>query len=183
MVAKPFQSRYGVRDKPNRGRRKGAYSRLGCAASLSNGGAGCYDPLMQMKQIVALLVAERNRFDAAIQALQGSAKHGGRPSGKKTFASKVASPSPVAHKRTLSAAGRKAIADAARKRWAGIKAAKAAPSAAKPAVKGKRGISAAARKAMAAAAKKRWAAIKAGKAPNPFAKAKGKAAKKTDVKS
>ncbi len=122
---------------------------------------------MQMKQIVALLVAERNRFDAAIRALQGPSKHAGHPSEKKT-------PAPVARKRTMSAAGRKAIGDAARRRWAGIKAGKASA----PAVKRKRGISTAARKAMAAAAKKRWAAIKAGKAPNPFAKAKGKAAKK-----
>jgi hypothetical protein len=129
---------------------------------------------MQMKQIVALLVAERNRFDAAIQALRGSAKQGGSPSGKKAAAPAVVGASPVARKRKLSAAGRKAIAEAARRRWAGIKAAKAAA----PAVKQKSGISSAARKAMAAAAKKRWAAIKAGKAPNPFTKTKGKAAKK-----
>jgi hypothetical protein len=122
---------------------------------------------MQIEQIVALLVAERNRFDAAIQVLQGPAKHGGHPSEKKA-------PARVARKRTMSAAGRKAIGDAARKRWAGIKAGKASAQA----VKRKRGISAAARRAMAAAAKKRWAAIKAGKAPNPFAKAKGNAAKK-----
>jgi hypothetical protein len=134
---------------------------------------------MQLEQIVALLVAERSRLDAAIHALQGPAKHSGSLAGKKAAATPVAASSPVARKRTLSAAGRKAIADAARKRWAGIKAAKATPTPAKPAVKRKRGISAAARKAMAAAAKKRWAAIKAGRAPNPFAKAKGKAAKKS----
>jgi hypothetical protein len=132
---------------------------------------------MQLEQIVALLLTERNRYDAAIQALQGPAKHGGVSSGK-TPAPKVVA-TPVARKRGLSAAGRKAIGDAARKRWAAIKAAKASPPPVKPAVKGKRGISPAARKAMAAAAKKRWAAIKAGKAPNPFAKAKGKAAKKS----
>jgi len=132
-----------------------------------------------MKQIVALLEAERNRFDAAIRALQGPVKHRGRPAGKKAAAPSVAAASRVARKRTLSAAGRKAIADAARKRWAGIKAAKASHPADKAAVKRKRGISAAARKAMAAAAKKRWAAIKAGKAPNPFAKAKRKPAKKS----
>jgi hypothetical protein len=135
---------------------------------------------MQLEQIVALLVAERSRLDAAIHALQGPAKSIGRLPGKKAAAGRaIAAVSPVARKRTLSAAGRKAIADAARKRWAGIKAAKATPTPAKPAVKRKRGISAAARKAMAAAAKKRWAAIKAGRAPNPFAKAKGKAAKKS----
>jgi hypothetical protein len=132
---------------------------------------------MQLEQILALLVAERNRYDAAIQALQGPAKHGGISPGKKTPAPKVVA-SPVARKRGLSAAGRKAIGDAARKRWAALKAAKASPPPVNAAVKGKRGISGAARKAMAAAAKKRWAAIKAGKAPNPFAKAKGKAAKK-----
>jgi hypothetical protein len=133
---------------------------------------------MQLEQIVALLVAERNRFDAAIQALQGREKHGGLPPGKKAAAPSVAAASPVARKRGLSAAGRKAIADAARKRWAAIKAAKASALPAKPPVKPKRGISPAARKAMAAGAKKRWAAIKAGKAPNPFAKGKSKAVKK-----
>src|SRR5258706_6634353 len=36
---------------------------------------------MQTEQIVSLLVAERNRLDAAIQALQGSEKRLGRPAG------------------------------------------------------------------------------------------------------
>jgi hypothetical protein len=99
----------------------------------------CYDPVVNTEQIVALLVAERTRLDAAINALQGSVKHRGRPPGKKVSAAPAAPAAPVARKRRLSAAGRKAIADAARKRWA---------------------------------------AIKAGKAPSPFAKAKGKAAKK-----
>jgi hypothetical protein len=128
---------------------------------------------MQTEQIVALLIAERNRLDAAIVALQGPAKHRGRP--PMASAPAVPAPVPVQRKRTMSAAGRKAIADAARKRWAAIKAAKT-PS--PPAVEPKRTLSAAARKVMADAAKKRWAAIKAGKAPNPFAKAKGKKATK-----
>jgi hypothetical protein len=100
----------------------------------------CYDPVVNTEQIVALLIAERARLDSAINALQGSVKHRGRPPGKKVSAGPVASAAPVARKRRLSAAGRKAIA---------------------------------------AAARKRWAAIKAGKAPSPFAKAKGKAAKKS----
>jgi hypothetical protein len=149
----------------------------GGTVGLNKGRVGCYDPTMQLEQIVALLVAERDRFDAAIQALQGPAKHAGFSPGKKTSAPEVVA-KPAARKRGLSAAGRKAIGDAARKRWAAIKAAKASPSPVKPAVKGKRGVSSAGRKAMAAAAKKRWAAIKAGKAPNPFAKPKAKAAKK-----
>jgi len=81
---------------------------------------------MQTEQIVALLIAERNRLDAAIQALQGSAKRRGRPPGTKVSAGPPAAAKPtVRRKRTLSAAGRKAIADAARKRWAAIKAGKA----------------------------------------------------------
>jgi hypothetical protein len=85
----------------------------------------CYDPVMQTEQIVALLVAERNRLDAAIQALQGPVKRRGRPPGTKVSAPLVAAKAPVRGKRTLSAAGRKAIADAARKRWRLIKAGKA----------------------------------------------------------
>ena len=122
-----------------------------------------------------MLLAERNRLDAAIQALQSPARRRGRPPGKRAAAPVVAAPAPVARKRKMSNAGRKAIADAARKRWAAIKAAKApAPAVAER----KHKLSATARKAMAEAAKRRWAAIKAGKAPNPFAKAIMKTAKK-----
>ncbi|MFZ3339706.1 MAG: hypothetical protein WA213_02410 [Terriglobales bacterium] len=80
---------------------------------------------MQIEQIVALLVAERNRIEAAIHALRGPSKPA------------VSAPAQVAaaparkKKRTLSAAGRKAIADAAKKRWAAVKAAKAAAPVAK----------------------------------------------------
>jgi hypothetical protein len=72
--------------------------------------------MMQTEQIVALLVAERNRLDAAIQALRGSVKPRGPA---------VAAAAPVARKRKISAAGRKAMAAAAQKRWAAIKAGKA----------------------------------------------------------
>jgi hypothetical protein len=136
----------------------------------------CYASVMSSEQIVDLLVAERNRLDAAIDALQSSVKGDGRPLRMKRPASHVAAPAPVASKRAMSAAGRKAIADAARKRWAAVKAAKAP---APPPVAQRRALNATARKAMADAAKKRWAAIKAGKAPNPFAKAKSKTAKKS----
>jgi|SRR5277367_2715941 len=87
--------------------------------------SGCYDPVMQTEQIVALLVAERNRLDAAIQALQGPVKRRGRPPGKKASAPASTASAPVKRKRTMSAVGRKAIADAARRRWAAIKAGKA----------------------------------------------------------
>jgi hypothetical protein len=81
--------------------------------------------VVQTEQIVVLLVAERNRLNAAIEALQGPVKHRGRPPSKKISAAPVAAVAPVARKRKLTAAGRKAIADAARKRWAAIKAGRA----------------------------------------------------------
>jgi hypothetical protein len=63
-----------------------------------------------------------------------------------------------AKKRRLSAAGRRAIAEAARRRWAALKSQQTpAASAANRATK-KGGISAAGRKRLAEAMKKRWAA-------------------------
>jgi hypothetical protein len=99
---------------------------------------------MQTEQIVALLVAERNRLDAAIRALQGSPAAVSRPAAKR------ASRRPAATKHVVKHAAVPVPATTGRKR----------------------ALSAVARKAMADAAKRRWAAIKAGKAPNPFAKAK-----------
>lgn len=58
-------------------------------------------------------------------------------------------------KRTLSAAARRRIAAAQKKRWAAIKAKQTGP---------KRGISAAGRRRIAAAQRKRWALAKAKKA-------------------
>jgi hypothetical protein len=66
-------------------------------------------------------------------------------------------------RRGMSAAGRKAIAEAQRKRWAvakGGQAEKKAPKVAKP-VKKKRVLSAEGKAAIVAALKKRWAAKKA----------------------
>ncbi len=80
---------------------------------------------MQTEQIVALLLAERNGLDAAIAALSDTTKRRGRPS---ALSRKVAvrPKAPAVFKgRRLSAAGRKAIADAARRRWAAIKVGKA----------------------------------------------------------
>jgi hypothetical protein len=83
---------------------------------------------MQTEQIVALLIAERDRLSRAIDALQGGAKRQGRPSRLARVAANpnvasAAAPS-AKPKRKMSAAGRKAIAEAARRRWAAIKAAK-----------------------------------------------------------
>jgi hypothetical protein len=106
--------------------------------------------MVKTEQIVAFLIAERNRLEAAIQALHGPAQRRGRAAVKKASASTPNYRAPVV----------------------------AEHAAAKAPVKRKHKISAAARKAMADAAKKRWAAIKAGKAPNPFAKVKRKTATK-----
>jgi len=103
---------------------------------------------VETEQIVQLLTAERDKLQQAIDALQGPVKRRGRPAGaraKKAAAPAVdptednvpdwvkpASAKATPAKRKMSAAGRKAIADAAKKRWALIKAGKAAsPFAAK----------------------------------------------------
>lgn len=71
--------------------------------------------------------------------------------------SEPAAPAPQKQKRRkMSAAGRKAIAEAQRKRWAASKKA-AEGSAPEVASKPKRKLSAAGRKAIIAATKKRWA--------------------------
>jgi hypothetical protein len=82
-------------------------------------------------------------------------------------------------KRTMSAAGRKRIAAAQRKRWAVTKA--QGKSAAKPATPKKRKMSAAARKRIGEATRKRWAAYR--KAGGKKAKAAGKKASAKTVAS
>ena len=72
----------------------------------------------------------------------------------------VANGTATPRRRTISAAGRKAIGDAARARWARVNAGKTATT--KPA-KPKRTMSAAARAKISAAAKARWAKVRAGK--------------------
>ena len=95
--------------------------------------------VLMLEQIVQQLIAERDRLTRAIEALQGPTKRRGRPPKSAAPAPafdhnapnvpdwvkpKTAAPA-APQKRTLSAAGRKAIADAAKKRWALIKAGKA----------------------------------------------------------
>jgi len=87
-------------------------------------------PLIPTDHILALLVSERDKVNRAIEALGGTTgKRRGRPPGSKNKAALADSASESSasapRKRTLSAAGRKAIADAARKRWAAIRAGKA----------------------------------------------------------
>lgn len=93
---------------------------------------------MQTDEIVTMLVTERDRLTRAIEALQGPTKRRGRPPGKKppvsTFnynapnvpdwVKPAAAKAPAKKKRKMSAAARKAIGDATRKRWAALRKAK-----------------------------------------------------------
>jgi hypothetical protein len=80
---------------------------------------------MQTEQIVALLMAERDRLSRAIEALKGVATRQGRSPAPVSTDGAAAAAKPAPKKRRISAAGRKAIAEAARRRWAAVKAAKA----------------------------------------------------------
>jgi len=80
---------------------------------------------MPTEQILALMIQERDKLNRAIEALSGGAlpKRRGRPPANSNVTAESGTP-----KRKLSAAGRKAIADATRKRWKLIKAGKAQSS-------------------------------------------------------
>ena len=83
--------------------------------------------VVQTEQIVALLVAERDRLSRAIDALQDGATRRVRPRLSISTDDAVNSPvtNSVPKKRRISAAGRKRIAEGARRRWASIRAAEA----------------------------------------------------------
>jgi len=92
--------------------------------------------------------AQKAKLDAAIADIQAELGQG---------ASSARSEPPICRKRTMSAAGRRRIAAAQRKRWAAIHNAKTKPKAAK------RKLSSGGRKAIAAAARRRWAAVRKSK--------------------
>jgi len=79
---------------------------------------------MPTDHIVSLLIAERDKLNRAIEALQGEVKRRGRPLKKpvamETGTPVTAAPAPK-KKRHVSAAARKKVADAQRRRWAAIK--------------------------------------------------------------
>jgi hypothetical protein len=146
---------------------------------------------MATDHILALLLVERDKLTAAIEALQGPTTTEKTPGpGRKAVLPSVEQNSkpedgvgPTAPaKRKMSAAGRRAIIAGAKKRSAAIKAAKAAAAAPAPVVATpkaaptkapvpvkKRTLTEAGRKALSIAMKKRWGAKKK-------AAAKGKAA-------
>ena len=78
---------------------------------------------MPTEHILALLVGERDRLNRAIEALQGPAKRRGRPP-KNPLAAVEIAPAPI-KKRFVSAASRRKMAAAQKKRWAAIKKAAA----------------------------------------------------------
>jgi cell division septum initiation protein DivIVA len=100
--------------------------------------------------------AQKTKLDAQIAELRQMLSGG-------TAAPNATSEPSKRKRRKMSAAGRKAIAEAQRKRWAASKKA-ARPSAPKAAPKPKRKLSAAGRKAIITATKKRWAVVRAAKA-------------------
>jgi hypothetical protein len=136
---------------------------------------------MATDHILALLLMERDKLTGAIEALQGTATETTLGPGRKAVRPSVEQDSkpvntvaPTAPaKRKMSAAGRRAIIAGTKKRWAAIKAAKAAaealtPVAATPKVAPtnaaapvkKGALTEAGRKALSIAMKKRWAAKK-----------------------
>jgi hypothetical protein len=82
---------------------------------------------------------------------------------------------PTTKRRKRSAAARKRMAEAQRKRWAESKGSSPAPGS-PVAAKAKRKLSAAGKAAIVAALKKRWAAKKAVATPKPVKKASAKKA-------
>ena len=87
---------------------------------------------METTHIVALLVAERDRLNRAIEALQGPTKRQGRPPGSGRKAASVEAPAVTATakkgRRKFSKAQREAAAERMRRRWAAKKKAEAKPT-------------------------------------------------------
>jgi hypothetical protein len=80
---------------------------------------------MPTDHIVSLLIAERDKLNRAIEAMQGAVKRRGRPPKNAVPAAPVpTSESAPPKKRHVSAAARRKMAAAQKKRWAAIKAGK-----------------------------------------------------------
>src|SRR5271169_6651917 len=108
---------------------------------------------MDIQNLVSGLKAERNRIDQAISALEGLTSGSPARRGRSPKAKQAA---PAAGKRrSMSAAARKRISDAMKKRWATWHG-KSAPK--------RKPMSAASRKRLSEMMKKRWAEQKKAKA-------------------
>jgi hypothetical protein len=79
---------------------------------------------MEISQIVALLVSERDRLNSAIEALEGATTRNGRPPKNaapqedRIDSETTAAPAPRKKRRKFSAAQRQAASERMRKRWA-----------------------------------------------------------------
>src|ERR1700689_3559719 len=90
----------------------------------------CYPFLwMPTEYIIALLIAERDKLNRAIEALQGPAKRRGRPpKNSLVAATTAASPAPAKKKsRKFPAAQRQAASERMRQRWAAKRKAEEKP--------------------------------------------------------
>jgi hypothetical protein len=110
---------------------------IGFATGSVSGGPCVTILLMLTDQILVLLMAERDKLNRAIEALQGPTKRRGRPP-KNPLTVTASAAAPVAKKRkgrTFSAAQRKAAGERMRLRWAAKR--KAEGSSSKAAAKSK----------------------------------------------
>ena len=84
-------------------------------------------PSMATEQILALLIAERDKLNAAIEALSGPTKRRGRPPMKSLVSAEPMTTLPTKNrkKRIFSDAQRKAAGDRMRQMWAAKKKAAA----------------------------------------------------------
>jgi hypothetical protein len=76
---------------------------------------------MPTEQIVALLVAERDRLNKAIEALQGPVRRRGRPPTNPVAIATAATVMPRRARKGMSKAARKAQSDRMKKYWAARK--------------------------------------------------------------
>jgi hypothetical protein len=100
------------------------------------------------------LQSQLNQIDEAMAGIRSQLRHGGP--GRRANAS-INGVQPVRRKRNMTAAARKRIGEATRKRWAAYR--KQQGKTAAPAAKPKRKMSKAGRAAISAATKKRWRAF------------------------
>ena len=117
---------------------------------------------MPTEHILSLLISERDKLNRAIEALGAPVKRRRRPAKGKQAPTSAPAILAQPRKRKMSAAGRKAIGDATRKRWALIKAGKTAkPAVGAPAPAKRKPMTAAQKKALSVKMKAAWAKRKA----------------------
>jgi|SRR5579862_3216068 len=91
---------------------------------MGQGGAIRQDPamllfrLMPISEILAALVAERDRLNRAIEALEGPARRRGRPPKNPSLVAGTAAQRASNHKRGMSSAARKAASQRMKAYWA-----------------------------------------------------------------